>query len=285
MSNALDEILGEALNRKRQQCSHETTYTHENIKQWLESAISEDEIDWKVVVPVFQSSEEENKALSDWPNVKLSKKIQNWLDKKKCIDSKDLIDGACDPLALYLSISIMNSIQEGTFKDLFDSNTIARKCLEAMKPLKAAELVFDKFIDQKSRGPLLWDPNLDGSYIDYLFGTDTMKTKINSSINSESSLNFMPLYVLNYLFDTNELTNEELKRSTQESAQYSCHAIGLVFDRTNRRILIADPNGPLIPGSNMEFVKVPLMKRSDPSTQLSCYDKDKVNLHKRRKLC
>ncbi len=37
--------------------------------------------------------------------------------------------------------------------------------------------------------------------------------------------------------------------SKEESAQYSLHAVGLVFDQTNKRIIVADPNGALVPGS------------------------------------
>jgi hypothetical protein len=52
----------------------------------------------------------------------------------------------------------------------------------------------------------------------------------------------------------------------------------LVFDRKIRRIIVADPNGPLIPGFNMEFLKFPLIKRSAPSTKLSSFDLEKVNI-------
>ena len=85
------------------------------------------------------------------------------------------------------------------------------------------------------------------------------------------------MYIVSYLFDNDELTEEDLSRSTEESAQYSCHAVGLVFDRKIRCIIVADPNGPLIPGFNMEFLKYPLIKRSAPSTKLSSFDLEKLN--------
>jgi hypothetical protein len=54
---------------------------------------------------------------------------------------------------------------------------------------------------------------------------------------AESSSSCLPLYILNYLFDAVELTPAELLASTEESAQYSLHAVGLVFDRTHKRII------------------------------------------------
>jgi cytidine deaminase len=91
--------------------------------------------------------------------------------------------------------------------------------------------------------------------------------------------------VLSYLYDTEELTHAELLASKEESAQYSLHAVGLVFDQSNRRIIVADPNGALVPGSNMEFVQIPLTSRSTSSTSVSQFDLDSIFRNsKRRKI-
>ncbi len=66
----------------------------------------------------------------------------------------------------------------------------------------------------------------------------------------------IPLYVLCYLFNNNELTNAEPKNIKEESAQYSLHSIGLVISSLNKTVIIADPNGALIGGSNMEFLRM-----------------------------
>jgi hypothetical protein len=90
----------------------------------------------------------------------------------------------------------------------------------------------------------------------------------------------LPLYTLCYLFDNNELTNAELKNIKEESAQYSLHAIGLVINSLNKTVIIADPNGALFGGSNMEFLRMPLTKlHSKPTTTttLSCFDKMERN--------
>jgi len=47
----------------------------------------------------------------------------------------------------------------------------------------------------------------------------------------------------------------------------------LVFDMHRSRLFIADPNGALIPGSNMEFLSIPLKTRNaTASTKVSCFD-------------
>ena len=40
--------------------------------------------------------------------------------------------------------------------------------------------------------------------------------------------------MLCYLFDNNELTNDELKKIKEESAQYSLHVVGLVINSNNK---------------------------------------------------
>jgi hypothetical protein len=87
------------------------------------------------------------------------------------------------------------------------------------------------------------------------------------------------LYALCYLFNTNELTNFALKNTKEETAQYSLHVVGLVINNhLNKTIIIADPNGALIGGSNMEFISMPLSKlRSKPTTCVSSYDTKELN--------
>ena len=95
----------------------------------------------------------------------------------------------------------------------------------------------------------------------------------------------MQLYVLSYLYDTDELTHAELLASKEESAQYSLHAVGLVFDQSNKRIIVADPNGALVPGSYMDFVQILLTSRSICSTCVAQFDLGSIlRTSKRRKL-
>ncbi len=85
------------------------------------------------------------------------------------------------------------------------------------------------------------------------------------------------------IFDGDELTNADLKVDGEETAQYSCHVAGLVLT-PSRDAFVADPNGALVPGGNMEFLSLPLTsKDTKPTTYVSRYDMDRASAHKRHK--
>ena len=161
-------------------------------------------------------------------------------------------------------------------------NTLKSK-LELLDPRESAELVFGEYIRQELPSPLFWGSKIAGSYKQYLFGHDLAKVSILEAAN-DPSIGFMPLYVLNYIFDEDELSDRELKCTVQETAQYSLHVVGLVFDKHKSRILIADPNGALKPGSNMEFLSMPLKRRREKgSTAVSRFDLDSKK--RKRSVC
>jgi len=86
----------------------------------------------------------------------------------------------------------------------------------------------------------------------------------------------VPLYIY-YVFGNNEFSMEDLQSATEESAQYSLHVVGLVMHRVQRILFVADPNGALIGGSNMEFLSMPLKKLSHRSTtKVSAYDRSEM---------
>ena len=181
MDSTLEELLDDALGRRRKQCSHQTVYSHDIIKLWLKSAIEEVNVPWDVVIPVFKSKQENRKALSLWPNKKTFNAVQQWLLRHDCKDPKDFVDGACEPLALYLSTSILSSIGDGSFLDVMHSNEIAKTTLKEMKPEEAAKTVFEKFINNTSTF-MIWDPTNQGAYGDYVFGNEVMKAKAISAL-------------------------------------------------------------------------------------------------------
>ena len=60
-----------------------------------------------------------------------------------------------------------------------------------------------------------------------------------------------------------------------ETAQYSCHVVGLVMDASRRTLFVADPNGASLPGGNIELLAVPsYVLGADPSTSRSRFDID-----------
>ena len=95
----------------------------------------------------------------------------------------------------------------------------------------------------------------------------------------------VPLYVLNYIFDGNELSSSDLSLTSAvpETAQFSLHVLALVFDNKNKRVLVADPNGRLLEGGNMEFLVLPverLQKGRKETTSLSQYDIEQLQAQK-----
>ena len=93
----LDNILKKSLARKPSRLSFETTYDHCNLFAWLQTFLP----DWTIIIP------EKSCALSDWPTSEITRsEVKIWLEEKNYPDPDDLIDGACEPLAYYLSSSI-----------------------------------------------------------------------------------------------------------------------------------------------------------------------------------
>ena len=153
--------------------------------------------------------------------------------------------------------------------------------LEELDPQVAANVIFGEYIKHKiPYTTQFWGPQALGlSYEHYLFGHFLSRRRIEQLSRSvrfdPTDTIIIPMYILCYLFDNDELSVEELQNATEETAQYSLHAVGLVMNRDSRRLFVADPNGALIGGSNMEFLAMPLKKlRSDRSTtKVSAYDR------------
>jgi hypothetical protein len=152
-----------------------------------------------------------------------------------------------------------------------------------MEPSIAAKCIFEDYIKQEVPSPLFWpDVSLEEtSYKDYLFGHHRAMKRILevvevNSLLSEGRIISIPLYVLCYIFDNDELTNAELKNTKVETAQYSLHVVGLVINIFTKTIIIADSNGALRGGSNMEFLSMPLTKlnHGQATTKVSSFDKD-----------
>ena len=99
-----------------------------------------------------------------------------------------------------------------------------------------------------------WGPQTSGlSYEHYLFVGHSFSKRRIEQLSREVRFDptdtvIIPLYILCYVFDNNELSIEELKNATEETVQYSLHTVGLVMHRDSRRLFVADPNGALIGG-------------------------------------
>ena len=281
---SLNKVLKDALARKPRRLSFETTYDHQNMLDWLKKILP----DWTIIIPNSSCS-----ALSDWPTEGIIRTgVKEWLEEKNHPHPDDLINGACDPLAYYLS----SSISEILLSSKIELNTIAQQnefvssvynevkhCLAQLEPSIAAESIFGEYIKQEP-SPQFWPEISDDTFNHFLLGHHLARSRIQEIVASEDSTKIIPLYVLCYLFDENELTNSVLKKVKEETAQYSLHAVGLVINSSIKTIIVADPNGGLKGGSNMEFLSMPLKKlKSKATTKVSRYDRDQQVQHERKR--
>ena len=282
----LENILTFALERKPKRLSFDSTYNHKNIKDWLQSILP----GWNIVFPNVENSTElvGQCALSEWPTEgDYRNGVKKYLKHQNYKDPDDLIDGACEPLAFYLSNHIRNEKLENSnmvidTHHLFRLQREAKQILDMLHPDISAPRIFADYLRQEVLSPNYWEDvrsmNLkEVSFKDFLFGHDLAKTNVQKVIESDTStlIKCIPLYVLCYLFDTDELTNTQLKNTSEETAQYSLHVVGLVIDSAARTVIVADPNGALQVGSNMEFLSMPLTKLEiKATTSVSRYDRE-----------
>jgi len=279
-TKSIPQLLNDALLRIRQRCYHKTSYSHDMlidfIRVALESSSTKTIEDLEIWIPIYEKkSKLKNQQLSHWPSGRVKKEVIRWLNRKGCRDSEDFLNGACEPLALYLSKFVKEDLKNGSCKDFNSSMKAAKMNLEKMEPFEAARTIFEQFTNPEDITPLVWGVEFQEDLLSYMFGTQRAKENILKAFeSSSSSIDIMPLYMLNYIFDGDELTDKDLASTEPETAQYSCHVVGLVFDRERSRIIVVDPNGPLIPGSSMEFLQMPLELRTgaDISTKLSKHD-------------
>ena len=59
MQRALDQLFKDAVNRKPKRLAFDTTYSHSNIYDWLQTILT----DWTIIIPGSSCSEF---ALSNW---------------------------------------------------------------------------------------------------------------------------------------------------------------------------------------------------------------------------
>ena len=115
-----------------------------------------------------------------------------------------------------------------------------------------------------------------GSAAAFLAGAPGLGARLAAAAAQARDLTCLPCYVLNYIWDGDELSAADLKVEAIETAQFSCHVVGLVLDARARVAFVADPNGALVPGGNMEFLSLPVALRKKPSTAVSQFDLDQA---------
>ena len=159
MQRTLNQLLKDAVERKPRRLSFDTTYSHNNIYDWLKTILN----DWTIIIPGDSCS---TFALSDWPAIGITRNsVKRWLEEKNHHKPDDLIDGACEPLAYYLSSSISNlnlssplEVAEEPESRYLSPNIYkqTKDILDQLEPRLAAEVIFGNYIKQETQSPQFW---------------------------------------------------------------------------------------------------------------------------------
>jgi hypothetical protein len=215
-----------------------------------------------------------------WPEAQQRLSVLEWLSHNGCADGEDLLEGACVPLACLLAERGIHMLGEGTNPaDVPDA--MHQTCILSLTNQtahSAASLVFGPLCARGWKVDAgLWDSKyFDVPTADLVFGSEQATLRIRQACDGPS-LSVVPLYLLCYIYDGNELTDVQMRRSPMlETAQYSVHAVSLIVVPGSRSIIVGDPNGALVPGSNMEFVSMPPRPRGTKGTTTcrSRFDRD-----------
>ena len=280
LATVLDRSLKEGI--RRRQCEHATVYTHEELCAWIGVALPS----WTVHGPSILG---DNALAASWPCDDHVNNVEKWLSDNGCKDPANLLAGACEPLALFLSreaekLLLAGVEPAGQIPDLAHKEALTTLAHDVDAP----QSVFGGgFTGGFVHGHATWTMDVWGSkYGDrplasYMYGGEGVQARIMEYAaelgRGDQHVGTMPLYVINYIWDGDELSTKDMLNTADETAMYSIHVVGLVLDAKNKTVVIADPNGGLLPGGNMELLAVPpRMRNTGPSTALSQFDIDEL---------
>jgi hypothetical protein len=265
------DLCYSAIAREPLRLTLETTYNYDNIVAHLRT------FGWDVLAPLTSKE-----FPPHWPTKFDEPAVLDWLLKMGCPDGVDLLDGACCPMARALGAHACQMLEVG--KDPFDvrrqGHTSFIQLLGELGPEAAADLVFAGL---KERGwnttQKLWVESLGEDPL--YFGTEAVKMHLQTAMDGKNR-QVLPLYILCYVYADDE---EPQKDTTANKAMYDVHAVSIVVDPVWKALLIMDPNGSLMAGSNMEFVNMPIQQKEGPATTtVSRYAQDRKGMNSLAKL-
>ena len=176
-------LLGIALQRKRAKLTVQTVYFHEEVRSHILNLLP---TGWKVIAPPAPQPDITPVLSSVWPCDKVRKDVEKWLKEHGCKNPEDMVDGACEPLAVFLSCCTLDELsqrnQDETKSDLvcMGAHQRAIRTLEENTPSDAARIVFGELASNGwKKGPSLWACGNDYSLVDFLYGTDSLDDMIH----------------------------------------------------------------------------------------------------------
>ena len=289
----------------RSRCTVETEFSNNNLVQYIEEAVP----GWKVVAPPQSVS-----APSQFPKMDSAYSRKTALtslcqfSKWPMSTCKDLISGHCETCGYIVTEAVIKAIQNGDSPVLDVAYSKLAKVLQNTSIKKSIEIMFGPQV-RGSQSPMsrlfsMWLPlfnqaenlmkellvdNSDAKFLKALTAglpgvpqlLNQIATVCSGATDSSSllaaPLAAVPLYVMNYIWDGDALDESQLLETCYETALYSLHVVGVVFDSNTQTVYIVDPNGPLIKGGSMEFLSIPISKLPNgvvPSVNYSRSDRE-----------
>jgi hypothetical protein len=312
------DLFALAMSRRRARCEFETTYSHASLANWLRAcALPEG---WSVVEPrvtsvsaplaevvsAFPIGSGRNKR----PTAAQLAQLATFL-AVPVAEAKDILAGHCETVAFLLAARTADAVRQGSRAPATDAMAALVTELRTISWGAQVALVFDaehraRASSIPNRTAAVWAPLIDGTFANTLSDTSIEPTGSRAwcagcpgaservravaaysaarAAAGQDPVHVCPLFVLNYIFDRDELDQADMRVRDIETAQYSVHVVGLVMHGAERVVHIADPNGALLPGGNIEFLHVPFTLRvhSRGTTSVSQFDIDSQQRRRRR---
>ena len=291
----------------RSRCTVETEFSNNNLVQYIEEAVP----GWKVVAPPQSVI-----APSQFPKMDSAYRRKSALtslcrfSKWPMSTCKDLISGHCETCGYIVTEAVIKAVRNGDSPVMDVAYSKLAKELQNTSIKKSIEIMFGPQV-RGSQSPMsrlfsMWLPlfnqaenlmkellvdNSDAKFLKALTAglpgvpqlLNQIATVCSGATDSSSllaaPLAAVPLYVMNYIWDGDALDEKQLLETCHETALYSIHVVGLVFNSKSKTVYIADPNGPLIKGGSMEFLSIPIKKVPDgvdPSVNYSRFDREVI---------
>ena len=76
---------------------------------------------------------------ADWPPNNILDGVKQWLEEQNVINPNDILDGACEQLARYLSYQMKMEVEHDEFNSISKSSHTLKSKLELLDPRESAE--------------------------------------------------------------------------------------------------------------------------------------------------
>ena len=294
-SNLFTAMMQNALARLRMRCTVQTEYDIENLRTYVTGLLPPG---WCILFPAIEAGITHLPSKRGFTRNKKELELAAFLGVTAPV-AGDRLDGHCETCAVLMASTVEQALLSDCLPNMTESclSTLRDNLTKAsfkvqMETIFAAERQVLLIVGENDstdhervatafkahsaddRTRLFWPATNEISSIAVRTsnwcagGPDTQKgfASAAKSACEAKSLIRLPLYVLCYIFDGDELSDKDLESTDIETAQYSVHVLGLVLDGRTNTCYACDPNGYFKPGSGLEYLHLPLQERSDPAT-------------------